>query len=250
MAAISGPPASATRNQPITEELKRVINTAADAAGIDTVRIVSGGQPARGEGTRRTGSPRHDHGRAADIKLVQRGDVLTFTDDDGGPTVEAFITAAAALGANGIGAGLAYMGNDTIHVGFGTSPSDHTELVWGEDGRSVNAPGWLRQAARKGWDNPQTGGIEDVAALRIPGRFVVIARNGLRLRNGPGLEFDATRTLEVETEIRVVGFDGPGGDWARVDLEDDGLIDGHVLAAFLAPAGSDADSHEEAEEPG
>lgn len=86
-------------------------------------------------------------------------------------------------------------------------------------------------------------------AAPVPGRFAVIARGGLRLRNGPGLEFDATKTLDAGTEITVVGFDGPASEWARVDLENDGLIDGHVFTAFLAAAGSDVDLIEEVEEP-
>ena len=44
----------ATRNKPITAELRQVLDTAARAAGVDTIRITSGGQDARGEGTRRT----------------------------------------------------------------------------------------------------------------------------------------------------------------------------------------------------
>ncbi len=91
------------------------------------------------------------------------------------------------------------------------------------------------------------GAVGGVA--KIPGRYVVIARGGLRLRNGPGLEFDATRTLDAGTGMTVVGVDGPGGEWARVDLEDDGLIDGHVFASFLAPAASDGHGHEDVAEP-
>ena len=91
--------------------------------------------------------------------------------------------------------------------------------------------------------------VKGRGATPFPGRFVVIARNGLKLRNGPGLEFDATRTLAAGTELTVMAFDGPAGDWARVDLEGDGLIDGHAFAAFLSPSAS-APTSEEAEEPG
>jgi len=103
---------------------------------------------------RRTGSTRHDRGRAADIKLVVGAKTLTFTDTKADPKVLTFVTAAAAAGATGIGAGVAYMGNATIHVGFGTSVADKRKLTWGKGGRSVNAPKWLRDAARAGWAAP------------------------------------------------------------------------------------------------
>jgi hypothetical protein len=218
------------RDRPITEALKQVLEKAADAAGIDVVYVVSGGQP--GSSGRRTGSTRHDGGRAADLQLIKDGSALTFTDEDGGPAVESFVTAAAANGATGIGAGVGYMGNRTLHVGFGTTPHDHSKLVWGAGGRSANAPRWLKLAAQKGWDHPVAGGVAGEGA----GRFVVAARGGIQLRKGPGADFGVTRTLEPGTQVAVAGLDGRSGEWARVDLQGDGLIDGHLLAAFLRPA--------------
>jgi hypothetical protein len=141
----------AIRDQPITAELQELLGRAAAAAGVDVVRVTSGGQP--GSTGRRIGSTRHDGGRAADLELIVDGRPLTFTDQDGSK-IEAFITAAAANGATGIGAGERYMGNKTLHVGFGTSPQDHSKLVWGAEGKSVNAPGWLRRAAQQGWNTP------------------------------------------------------------------------------------------------
>lgn len=245
------------RNQPIAKELERVLERAADAAGIDTIRITSGGQPAKGEGGRRTGSTRHDHGRAADLQLVKGGHTLTFTDQDGSQ-VEAFVTAAAANGATGIGAGVGYMGNKTLHVGFGTSPQDEKKLVWGAGGRSANAPAWLRKAAKKGWDNPVRHAEAIALAAQRPGRFVVIARGGLQLRKGPGVEFGVIKTVETGAVVTVVGFDGADGAWARVKLDhntddDDRIVDGHMLAAFLTPADprdiGGEDGSEDVEEP-
>jgi hypothetical protein len=154
MTQIIGPPKEAIRNKPITAELRKVLNKAGETAGVDTIEIVSGGQDIKGQGTRRTGSTRHDAGRAADVKLLVGDKPLTFTDTKADPKVLAFVTAAAAAGATGIGAGVAYMGNETIHVGFGTSVSDKKKLTWGKGGRSVNAPKWLRDAARAGWSAP------------------------------------------------------------------------------------------------
>jgi len=234
------------RDKPIGQKLEGVLQRAANAAGIDTVWVTSGSQP--GTTGRRTGSTRHDNGRAADLQLVRGGRTLSFTDQDGGPIVEAFVTAAAANGATGIGAGEQYMGNKTLHVGFGTSPQDHSKLVWGAGGRSANAPAWLREAAKKGWENPVAEAASSTSAVRSLGRFVVIARSGLQLRKGPGLEFGVTKTLETGTEVTVVGFDGPNGEWARVDLQGDGLVDGHLFVAFLQPADANV-LNEEVEEP-
>jgi hypothetical protein len=247
MATFTGPPASAIRNQPIATELRTVLERAANDAGVDSVHITSGGQPALGEGTRRTGSTRHDRGRAADLQLVVGGRTLTFTDNRADPIIAAFVTASAAHGATGIGAGVGYMGNRTIHVGFGTSVRDRRELTWGAGGRSATAPQWLRDAAQAGWTAPAADA--GAVAARSPGRYVIIARNGLKLRLGPGTEFQSERTLPLGTELDVTGFDGPNRGWARVDLESDGLLDGHVFAAFLAAAGAANPSHEDVAEP-
>jgi hypothetical protein len=249
MTTFTGPPNNAIRNQPISDDLKKVLQTAAQTAVIDTIRINSGGQDALGEGTRRTGSTRHDRGRAADLQCLVGGKALTFTDESADPVIISFVSAAAAAGATGIGAGVPYMGNRTIHVGFGTSVSDRTKLTWGAEGKSVNAPRWLQDAAQAGWaeaaSTPQPSG----PAIVRPGRYVVIARSGLRLRGGPGTNFDIEATLQAGTEVNVVAVSNVDPAWVRVDLEGDGLLDGYIFAAFLAPAGVDGDT-ENAPDPG
>jgi hypothetical protein len=241
MTTFTGPPSEAIRNKPISSELKQVLDTAAQAASVDTILITSGGQDTLGEGTRRTGSTRHDRGRAADLQLVVRGSTPTFTDQSAPAVIRAFVTAAAAAGATGIGAGVGYMGNRTMHVGFGTSVNDRSTLTWGAGGRSANAPQWLRDAAEAGWaaPGPIAGGAATVLAL---GRYVVIARAGLKLRGGPGTTFESEHTLSLGTELNVVEVDSHDPSWARVDLEGDGLLDGYVFASFLAPAGAVTDT--------
>lgn len=86
------------------------------------------------------------------------------------------------------------------------------------------------------------------AAPLAPGRYAVIARGGLKLRGGPGTNFDADRTLAAGTELSVVETANLDPAWAHVDLEGDGLLDGFVFASFLAPAGGGA-GHEHAPEP-
>lgn len=248
MTTFTGPPIGAVRNKPISAELKQVLDAAAQAAGVDTIKITSGGQDTLGEGTRRTGSTRHDKGRAADLKLVVNGTTLTFTDQSAHPVVLAFVTAAAAAGATGIGAGVAYMGNETIHVGFGTSVHDTSELTWGAGGKSANAPQWLRDAAQAGWAAPGPALGSAAAQIVAPGRYVVKARDGLKLRGGPGTNFDSEKTLQVDTELTVVATSSQDPAWVSVDLQDDGLLDGFVFAAFLKPAGTT--HHESVPEPG
>ncbi len=227
------------RDKPIQPTLRELLRLAADKAGIDTVRITSGGQPAAPDGPR-LGSTRHDNGWAADLQVIRKGKTLSFTDERGELAVEAFVTAAAAHGATGIGAGVAYMGPQTLHIGFGKTPKDKSRLVWGAGGKAVAAPAWLKVAAQRGWNNPVDASATDAQRDVI---HVVIARGGLRLRGGPGPEFGVTTTLVEGTEVYVRGFDGLNEAWARVDVEGDGLVDGHVFAAFLAPA--DNEEHEE-----
>ena len=239
MATIREDTARATRHLPITQQLRDILSKAADAAGIDLVRVTSGGQPPTGPD--RTGSHRHDNGNAADLELWKDGRALNFTRPDERPIVEAFATAAAATGATGIGAGIDYMGPKTLHVGFGS------KAVWGAGGKSANAPDWLRKAVTRGWDGPGTA-TPPVISVSFPvaagrGRSVVVARGGLKLRGGPGLEFAAIRTLDTGTEVTVLDLAGDNNAWARVDLEGDGLVDGFLFAAFLAPA--EAEEHED-----
>jgi hypothetical protein len=241
MTTFTGPPSDAIRNKPITSELKQVLDTAARAAGVDGIRITSGGQDALGEGTRRTGSTRHDRGRAADLQLMVNGSTPTFTDQSAPPVIVAFVTAAAAAGATGIGAGVGYMGNRTMHVGFGTSVNDRSTLTWGAGGKSANAPQWLRDAAKAGWATPRPVGGAAPAVL-APGRYVVIARAGLKLRGGPGTTFESEHTLPLGTELNVIEVNSQDPSWVRVDLEADGLLDGYVFASFLAPAGAVGDT--------
>lgn len=249
MTTFTGPPPQAIRNKPIAPGLKQVLDAAARSAGVDAIQITSGGQDALGEGTRRTGSTRHDRGRAADLQLVVNGTVQTFTDRSASPIVSAFVTAAAAAGATGIGAGVHYMGDRTIHVGFGTSIDDTSTLTWGAGGRAANAPQWLRDAAAAGWAAPASILASAGRNVRAPGRYVVVARDGLKLRGGPGTNFGSEKTLPAGTELYVVDVDTRDPSWVRVGLDGDSLLDGYVFAGFLAPAGAAA-MGESAAEPG
>jgi hypothetical protein len=215
------------RDKPISAKLTAVLIAAAEAAGVDKVSVVSGGQDVKGQGNRRTGSTRHDGGQAADIQLIRKGRVLDFHADRA--VFEAFVTAAAAAGATGMGAGDAYMGPKTIHVGFGT------KLIWGgAKARAADAPAWMKKAAEAGWNGGKPPKPKAPAKTGL-GKAVVNARGGLRLRGGPGTEFATIQTLVHGADLTVVAFDEVDARWALVDLEDDGRIDGYVFAALLTP---------------
>jgi hypothetical protein len=90
----------------------------------------------------------------------------------------------------------------------------------------------------------------DTATTQLaPGRYVVMARGGLKLRGGPGTNFDPQRTLALGSELNVVAISSQDSAWARVDLEGDGLLDGYVFASFLAPAEQHVSPGEGAPEP-
>jgi hypothetical protein len=61
-------------------------------------------------------------------------------------------------------------------------------------------------------------------------RHKVVARGGLRLREGPGTQFEVVGSLRFGQIVFVVAtING----WARVDVEGDGHIDGFASAGFL-----------------
>jgi hypothetical protein len=154
------------RDMPISDALRRVLLTAAHEAGVEIVRITSGGQP--GSRGQRIGSNRHDGGNAADLELVARGRTLDFTQSSDLDTICRFVASAAASGATGIGAGVNYMGPQRLHVGFGNGPHDTTQVVWGEGGAAANAPHWLRDAARLGWNYAAGAPVPEGAAPPPP----------------------------------------------------------------------------------
>jgi hypothetical protein len=62
-------------------------------------------------------------------------------------------------------------------------------------------------------------------------RFVVIARDGLKLRSGPSTDFGAIRTIPEGTTVNILSREGM---WALVDLEGDGKADGFMNLPFLS----------------
>ena len=126
----------ATRNKPLDEKLVAALSFLPEL-GV-TAEVFSGGQDA--EGPNRTGSRRHDHGGAGDFRFYKDGRQLDWSKPEDLPLFQQIVQKGKASGITGFGAGPGYMGQGTMHVGFG-SPS-----VWGAGGKGENAPDWLRQA--------------------------------------------------------------------------------------------------------
>lgn len=233
------------RNQPITGRLKRILLEAGEMARVDIVEVTSGGQwsvsaainaggvlvDARRRRYRvngrivRTGSSRHDNGRAADLNLQIGGTKQNFTTSSGRRVVEKFLEYCTSFGANGIGASDDYMGPVTMHVGFGTP------AAWGgPNASSANAPMWLKQAWSRGMSSPMQLPTHSTSIMQGTGRFTVIARTSLNIRGGPSTDFPVIGGLPFGHEVEVLSRTG---DWAKIDFMLDGTADGYVHGAYL-----------------
>ena len=105
----------------------------------------------------------------------------------------------------------------------------HAEVSPGRKIDILN-PGWLLFAQRFDAivENVSGGDTKDPALRQDVYR--VTARSGLRLRSGPGTDFDQIDSLPFGTE--VVGGEHIG-DWIAIDRKGDGGVDGFSFASFL-----------------
>lgn len=70
-----------------------------------------------------------------------------------------------------------------------------------------------------------------MSSATLSDKSEVIARHGLRLRSGPGTEFDVLSLLPAGTEVSVLKrLNG----WSMVDLQGDGNADGFVSSPYLS----------------
>jgi hypothetical protein len=79
-----------------------------------------------------------------------------------------------------------------------------------------------------------TTDTEPVAPAVIGRRMRVIARRGLRLREGPGTHFEVVGSLAHGAEVWVLI---ENGDWCQVDEEGDGAADGFAHRDYLVAVG-------------
>ena len=155
---------NATRNKPLSEKLVGAMSFLPEM-GVE-MRVISGGQDAKGEGTRRTGSTRHDHGNSADADFYKDGRKLDWNNPEDLPILAEIVKRSRANGVTGIGAGDDYMGAGRMHIGFGR------ESVWGAGGKAANAPSWLREA----YNTPLQGGDTPVVAQPVQRRNSALQR--------------------------------------------------------------------------
>ena len=126
---------------------------------------------------------------------------------------------------------------------YDVAPSELARWVKATDpdsGKKKTLAGLVRRRAAEGelWLQP---GVEEWVAspvtmpqrIDLPDddrRYRVIARSGLRVRSGPGHEFDIGEILPVGEEVTV---GQRRGDWAEIDRAGDGLVDGWVFGSYL-----------------
>lgn len=225
----------ATRSQALTDALQRQIVAAATAAGVNA-EVYSGGQDEHGPN--RTGSHRHDHGNAADLKLYTVGSdgkkrYLSMSNDAEREVMAKFIRESVKAGANGVGAAIDYMGANGIHVGGGST------AAWGAGGASGSAPDWVKRAheqglqdRRRGSDAAPTAAPRPAAPNMTPGGFDV---NGLMKPASPmgagAVNNSTSRTINqtFHNQTTVTGADKPR-EAARVMESAFGNMHGLALA--------------------
>lgn len=121
-----------TRNRPLNNDLNAALNSTLPKLGLTAI-VTSGGQVTADEAAQglgnRTGSTRHDHGGAADVKFrTTDGRILSWKNPQDVPQLQAAVTELKKAGLTGFGAGSDYMGATTTHIGYGTP------AVWGSKG--------------------------------------------------------------------------------------------------------------------
>lgn len=129
----------ATRDDPLSQRMTQALASFLPEMGVE-VEVFSGGQGPAGSGDARTGSTRHDHGNAADVFFHRNGRRLSWENPSDVPVLQEIVRRGRAAGLTGFGAGPGYMTPGSMHIGFGAP------AVWGDGGRSANAPDWLREA--------------------------------------------------------------------------------------------------------
>jgi len=154
---------AAIRRQPIDPKLGNLLEAVGNELDV-YFDVTSGGQPAKSEGGKRTGSTRHDHGNAADLKafVIEDGKrrYLDFSKPADQQMWSEIVRLSVAGGATGIGAGSSYMGNQTVHIGFGKP------AVWGTTKKGgPPPPQWLSASFQDGFKTPPLN-IPDVASAK------------------------------------------------------------------------------------
>lgn len=117
----------AIRNDPLSGTMQRYLNQMADDLGL-RVEVYSGGQEAAGEGGNRTGTDRHDHGRAADVRIYRDGELLA------GDALNEVVAYWLEQGWGGVGFG---MNNGATNAGLHLDEHRDRARFWAYDGTTL-----------------------------------------------------------------------------------------------------------------
>lgn len=126
----------AGRNLPLSDDLIKRLAYLQDL-GVEA-EVFSGGVGENAGALSRSG--RHVHGGAGDMRFHKDGRQLDWANPDDLPIYQEIVKRGKQNGITGWGAGDGYMSAGTVHVGMG-NPG-----VWGKNGKSENAAGWLKAA--------------------------------------------------------------------------------------------------------
>lgn len=188
------------RDQPISGTVRAQMAAAAVATDPEVeILVVSGGQPGEGQGGRRTGSNRHDHGNSADIVLVKNGKTVLPGDD---PELYArFLENAASAGFTGIG-----------HYEWGIHVGGGKQAAWGPSTTSADLAPVFGEAIARGRQNPMdtVGGTEAID-MRKAMSPAAVARLDSEMRSQitfNNQQVDRKNRLEEQahTERQEIGF--------------------------------------------
>jgi hypothetical protein len=227
------------RRLPITKELRGILQEAGAATGL-RADVYSGGQLSHGGP--RAGSHRHDVDSgglgSADLKLydAKTGDLLDSRNPEDRARMARYVQETVARGATGIGHGLGYMGPNALHIGGG-APN-----VWGEGGRSANAPEWLRSAfdaARQGGrpapepniDMLRSGLKSRLPLTGAPPSLNVPAMKGGSLTSGPANDNGRDIEAKYVNNTTIKTEDAPSGNNARNSEMPVGLMQSSLKGA-------------------
>lgn len=141
----------ATRNKPISDQLAGATAFLGDM-GI-TMQVHSGGQDGKGEGDRRTGSTRHDHGNAGDVEFYDKsGRKLTPKNPNDQLLLQEIFNNFAVNGITGVGYGDDYMGEGRFHIGYGSN------AMWSSTKSGQPVDPWLASTWAKAQNYAAAGG--------------------------------------------------------------------------------------------
>jgi hypothetical protein len=211
---------SGIRNKPISDQLRGVFDAAGKQTGL-IADIVSGGQDPHGP--RRTGSRRHDVGEgrmgAADLKLrdAKTGQIMDLRNPEHRKRIAGYVAAARAGGATGMGAGLEYMGPNTLHIGGGKDNSWGSEAGFLAQAKEQQQPGILdrikstagnvakgvsdivipeAKSAAKGFNPERFDAVKTSGDFANPGRYIGPSQT---TDNSKKIDFDAIYNTSIHT---------------------------------------------------